>query len=198
MRIIGCDLHAAQDAEHAALERELLDPEILEAAVAQAAARMATPAEDPDARRHAIQTALAHAETALAHLTQAVAEGGAVSTLVQAIRDQERRHQRLRAELADLDRPRVVPLSVSNLKALLLTKTEEWKGLLRKHAPIARQMVRKLVEARIVFTPDREARRFSFLATGTLANFFSGIVCPQAVASPTGLTRLWLSGPVAA
>jgi hypothetical protein len=46
--------------------------------------------------------------------------------------------------------------------------------------------VRKLVEGRIVFTPDREARRYRFLATGTLANFFSGIVCPQAVASPTG------------
>jgi hypothetical protein len=183
-----------EDAEHAvlaALERELLDPEILEAAVARAAARMASPTEDPDARRHAIQTALAHAETVLAHLTQVVAEGGAVSTLVQAIRDQKRRHQRLRAELADLERPRVVPLSVSNLKALLQTKTEEWKGLLRKHAPIARQMVRKLVEGRIVFTPDRDARRYSFLATGTLANFFSGIVCPQAVPSPTGFGRLW-------
>ena len=57
-----------------------------------------------------------------------------------------------------------------NLKALFPTKTEEWKGLLRKHAPIAQQMVRKLVEGRIVFTPDREARRYSFLATGTLAN----------------------------
>jgi hypothetical protein len=27
-------------------------------------------------------------------------------------------------------------------------------------------------------------RRYILLATGTLANFFSGIVCPQAVASP--------------
>ena len=152
---------------------------------------MAAPTEDPTAGRHAIETALAHEEAALAHLTQAVAEGGAVTTLVQAIRDQKRRHQRLRAELPDLDRPRVVPLSVTNLKALLRTKTEEWKGLLRKHAPIARQMVRKLVEGRIVFTPDREARRYSFLATGTLANFFSEIVCPQAVASPKGVATLF-------
>lgn len=53
----------------------------------------------------------------------------------------------------------------------------------------ARQMVRKLVEGRIVFTPDREERRYTFLATGTLANFFSGIVCPQAVASLTGNAR---------
>jgi site-specific DNA recombinase len=171
-----------EDAEHAvltALEREVLDPEILEAAVARAAARMASPTEDPDARRHAIQTALAHAETALAHLTQAVAEGGAVSTLVQAIRDQERRHQRLRAELANLDRPRVVPLSVSNLKALLQTKTEEWKGLLRKHAPIARQMVRKLVEGRIVFTPDRDARSPGRLRVKTVTS-----VVPPALRGP--------------
>jgi hypothetical protein len=34
-----------------------------------------------------------------------------------------------------------------------------------------------------VFTPDRETRRYTFLATGTLANLFSGIVCPLAMAS---------------
>jgi hypothetical protein len=77
-----------------------------------------------------------------------------VSTLVQAIRDQERRHETLRAELAELDRPRVVPLTVGQLKAKVLAKAEEWQALLRKHAPIARQMVRKLVDGRIVFTPD--------------------------------------------
>lgn len=64
-----------------------------------------------------------------------------------------------------LNRPRVVPLSVDHLKAMLETKADEWRGF-RKHAPIARQMVRKLVEGRIVFTPDREARRYTFLATG--------------------------------
>ncbi|MEO8520558.1 MAG: recombinase family protein [Acidobacteriota bacterium] len=176
----------ADDAVLSALERKLLDPAILEAAIARAAARVALPPEDPAARRHAIAVALGQAEAALAHLTQAVAEGGAVATLVQAIRDQERRHQTLRAELADLDRPRVVPVSLSHLKGVLQTKAEEWQGLLRKHAPIARQMVRKLVEGRIVFTPDRDARRYTFRVPGTLANFFSGIVGPQAMASPAG------------
>jgi hypothetical protein len=36
------------------------------------------------------------------------------------------------------------------------------RALLRKHAPIARQMVRKHVEGRIVFTPDRETRRYTY------------------------------------
>jgi hypothetical protein len=177
-----------QDADEAvltALEHELLDPAILEAAMARAAARVAAPLVDTEeARRHALETARTQTESALARLTEAVAAGGAIATLVQAIRDQARRHQTIRAELADLDRPRVAPLNVAQLKALLRTKAEEWQALLRKHAPIARQMVRKLVEGRIVFTPDRATRRYTFLATGTLANFFSGMVCPQAMASP--------------
>ncbi len=148
-------------------------------------------AKEPEARRRMLETAIARAKASLAHLTTAVSEGGAVATLVQAIRDQERRQQTLHAELANLDRPRVVPLSVGNLKALLETKAEEWQGLLRKHAPIARQMVRKLVEGRIaLLPPNARLAATGFMATGTLANFFSGIICPQAVASPTGTGRI--------
>ncbi len=182
-------LHDADDAILTALERELLDPEILEAAAARAASRVAAPPEDLVGRRHALETALGHADTALARLTQAVAEGGSVTTLVQAIRDQERRQQAIRAELANLERPRVVPMNVGQLTATLRAKSEEWQALLRKHAPIARQMVRKLVEGRIVFTPDRQAGRYTFQVPGTLMTFFSGIVCPQAMASPAGIFK---------
>lgn len=177
-------LEVAEGAILEKLRRELLDHEILEAAAARAAARVAAPSEAIDGRRHALETALGHTEAALGRLTQAIAEGGCVSTLVQVIRDQERRQQTLRAELGDLARPRVVPLNVAELKARIREKSEEWQALLRKHAPIARQMVRKLVEGRIVFTPDLEARRYHFSMPGTLANFFSGIVCPQRMASP--------------
>jgi hypothetical protein len=52
-------------------------------------------------------------------------------------------------------------------------------------------MLRNLVEGRIMFTPDRQTRRYTLLATGTLANFFSGMVCPHALASPTGDAREW-------
>jgi len=107
-------------------------------------------------------------------------------SLVQAIRDQERRHQVLSAELADLKPPRVVPMTAPQLRvAVLCEKASEWRALHGTHTSIARQMLRKLVEGRIVFTPDQQARRYTFRATGTLATFFSGIVCPQAMASPT-------------
>jgi hypothetical protein len=179
-------LEEADEAIVLALGDELLDTDILEAAAARAVARVATPPADLEARRHQLETALTHAENALGRLTQAVAEGGAIGTLLQAIRDQERRHQALSAELANLKRPRVVPMTAPQLRAVLCEKANEWRALLRKHAPIARQMLRKLVDGRIVFTPDQKARRYTFRATGTLTTFFSGIVCPQGVTSPTG------------
>jgi hypothetical protein len=45
-----------------------------------------------------------------------LSQGGVVETLLQAIRDQERRQHTLRAELANLDRPRIVlPMGVQRL-----------------------------------------------------------------------------------
>jgi site-specific DNA recombinase len=180
-------LQDADDAVLTALERELLDPGMLEEAIARAAARVAAPPVDVAERRHSLEAARLQTETALARLTDAVAAGGPIATLVQAIREQERSQAEIRAALADLNRPRVVPLNVRELRARLRTKAEEWKALLRKHAPIARQMVRKLVDGRIVFTPDRASRRYTFLATGTLANVVSGLICPPVVERATGI-----------
>jgi hypothetical protein len=73
---------------------------------------------------------------------------------------------------------------------LARTKTEKWQALLHKHAPIARQMVRKLVEGRILFTPDRESRRYIFRMTGTLTNLFSGM---DRVAMASPMPASWKS-----
>jgi hypothetical protein len=63
----------------------------------------------------------------------------------------------------------------------------EWKGLLRANAPKARQMLRKLIEGRIVFNPDTSKRLYRFVATGTMSQMLNGLVDPRALASPKGL-----------
>ena len=65
----------------------------------------------------------------------------------------------------------------------------EWKELLRANAPRARQVLRKLIEGRIVFNPDTSKRRYEFVATGTMCQLISGLVDPQAMASPSGFDR---------
>ena len=41
--------------------------------------------------------------------------------------------------------------------------------MLRAHLPQARQMLRKLITDRIVFTPNKESRAYRFSATGSLS-----------------------------
>ena len=93
----------------------------------------------------------------------------------------------MKRELADLRKLRVNVIDPAQQRQLLRTKLTEWKGLLREHAPRARHMLRKLIEGRIVFTPDRKGVRYAFTFKGTMANVFNGLVDPLAVASPSGI-----------
>jgi hypothetical protein len=127
----------------------------------------------------------------LERLTAAVLAGGEAATLVQANEGSRTPSDVLRRELAALDRPCYAPTEVHTIRALLNERVAEWRGLLRKHAPVARQMLRKLIEGRIVFTPQPETRSYRFVISGSLVKFFNGIVCPQGMASPGGTARSW-------
>lgn len=178
-------LDDADNAVLRALERELLDPTIIETAM-QRAIDKARPEQSIESRRAATQKAIDALTVELDRLTAAVVGGGSAATLVQAIRDREKRLDVLKRELADLGKLRVAAIEPAQQRQLLRTKLTEWKGLLREHAPRARQMLRKLIEGRIVFTPDRKGVRYSFTFKGTMANVFNGLVDPLALASPTG------------
>jgi hypothetical protein len=90
-------------------------------------------------------------------------------------------------ELAELDRPRVRPMAPATQRKLLTEKLAGWKELLRANAPKARQMLRKLIDGRIVFNPDTSKRCYRFVANGTMSQLLSGLVYPQCMASPRGI-----------
>ena len=117
--------------------------------------------------------------------------GRGATTLVQAMKDRERRRDALQRDLAALDRPRNAPTGADAIRALLHERLAEWRSLLRKHAPVARQMLRKLMTDRIVFTPQPETRSYRFSIPGDLSRFFNGLVCPQGMAFPRGISDEW-------
>ena len=117
--------------------------------------------------------------------------GGEAATLVLAMREREKRRELIAQELRELQKPLPARQDAAKLKESLLSRLMDWKGLLRAHVPQARQMVRKLVVDRIVFTPDAASRPYTFQATGPLSRFFSGLAYPQAMASPTGTAVGW-------
>jgi DNA invertase Pin-like site-specific DNA recombinase len=174
-----------------ALERELLDEQVLAEALDRAVAQRLASAENGPAQQRTIRRELDQIISELDRLTAVILAGGDAATVVQAMREREKRREQLQRELRDLERPLPARQDAARLRASLVAKLGDWKALLRSHVPQARQMIRKLVTGRIVFTPQPATRRYAFTLTGTLAAFLGGEVCPYAVASPAGPDRSW-------
>ncbi len=179
-------LEDADQAVLTAIERDLLNEDLVREGMELALVQAEHLGEDLATRRAVIRKALAQTSEELERLTGAVLAGGEVATLVQAMRDRERRRVELERELEEVSHIRPARIDAGRVRLALREKLTEWRALLHKHAPVSRQMLRKLITDRIVFTPDRAARRYTFLAPGSLVKFFSGLVCPQGMASPTG------------
>jgi hypothetical protein len=78
-----------------AFERELLDEAAVERIVEQAAARLEPALERTEATRTTWQASLATVEHEIANLTTAVAAGGDLPPLIQALKDREQQRQDL-------------------------------------------------------------------------------------------------------
>jgi hypothetical protein len=73
-----------------------------------------------------------------------------VEAFAEALRDRERQRARLRSELALLEN--ADELSTFDLKRIereLRARLAEWRELLRRQTPLARQLVSKLLDGRI-------------------------------------------------
>ena len=70
----------------------------------------------------------------------------------------------------------------------LKRRLTHWRSLLRRHAPQGQQILRKLIDGRLLMTPhpNHTPAYYTFEGTGTLVGLLAGIV-PHKVASPTGL-----------
>ena len=75
----------------------------------------------------------------------------------------------------------------------LRARLEDWRGLLRRRVVQARQILRKLLESPVVFTPVIEGgeRFYRFQATGQVRRLIAGFALPQVLASPTGFANMW-------
>jgi hypothetical protein len=112
----------------------------------------------------------------LARLTEAIAAGGGVS-LMGAVNAREAQLETLRGELRALDQL----TQVGRLDRIQLERTArecltDWQGLLAGQPVQARQMLRKLLEGRLVFTPMADGTAVEFRGTGVLDPVLRGIV----------------------
>jgi len=73
--------------------------------------------------------------------------------------------------------PPVSQLDVRRIEKDLRKRVEDWRGLLTKQAPIARQIVTKLVDGRFVFTPQEDGS-WEFVGRASVGKILQGIVLP--------------------
>jgi hypothetical protein len=89
--------------------------------------------------------------------------GGDIPALLAAVREREGAKTALRAQIDALRGPAIDPVK---LKADLRERLADWRGLLTRHIPQARQILRKLLTSAITLTPTGQAqpRRYEFIS----------------------------------
>jgi len=187
---------AANEALLEAVREQILSPEVVTAAVARAAERIAVLTADPP-DTDAVRGQLADLERELSHLTEALAAGGDVPSVVSAIQAREKRRGSLRVQLTALERVADLPrLDLTRLERDLTARLTEWRGLLSCHTTQARQLLRTLLVGRITFAPEHRAdgRYVQITGTGTLGPLAAALGFPNKVASPRGPVTRWNRG----
>lgn len=185
-------------------ERELLDPEVLEAAFARALGRHLERGQSLGGVRAQLRDTIGELDAEIDRLTNVIAEGGHdVAALLAGLRARQRRREDAQRELRQVEAQaasrRATP--AADLKRVMRDALNEWRGTLHAHVPQARQILRKLLKGRItVATEVKNGQRGWVLrAEGTFEKLFAYVLpdgFSQVLASPTGGDSSETPGPV--
>jgi site-specific DNA recombinase len=169
-----------------AFKRQLLNPSVIERALLKLEARLDAPRDD--SRANSLLEERRRLEAEIARLTAALASGGDLSSLVAALRAREQRLAAIASEMIGAQAAAAaLNLPVNVIMREVRQRLTDWQRVLFEETSQSRQMLRKLLRKRLVFTPDLEQDACEFFGEGDVSAVVSGMVrVPEAMASPTG------------
>ncbi|MEP7307311.1 MAG: recombinase family protein [Acidobacteriota bacterium] len=168
----------ADDIVLEALLDDVLTPDVLEDAVDEALQLL----QDDQAgeRVTQIDRALATVQQQRARLVEAIATGGQLSGLLEALSTRETRAGQLEAERATLCAQRPVSAGeAGRVRDGLLALAGSWRRVLAEDPTHARPIVSSLLIGRVTFTPMPQTKRWELRGQGTLAGLFVGEIFPS-------------------
>lgn len=170
----------ADDAVLSRIRRYVLAPEVVEGALADALAALRPNADAVEAQRAALRTQLHAVNEETERLVAALAAGGQMASLIAALRQREDARTALERQLTTLDGLRgLSDKDVRGIERDLRARVQNWRALLGRQAPVARQIVATLLDGqRLVFAP-REDRAWTFKGRIGIGRLLEGIVLPQ-------------------
>ena len=166
---------------------KLLTPAVFEKALDEAIRQITTAPEGAEVRGEDLAKQLATVSLEISRLTEALVAGGEITSLVAALKDRETRREALQDEIARLTTV-APPPNVAQLKRALRERLVDWREMLGRRAPQARQILKKLLDGPVVFQPVREGIRhgWSFVGFGKLSAVLPAGGFAKILASPTG------------
>ena len=126
-------------------------------------------------QRLALERQLSLVEARLRHLVEAIATGKATDAIYSEFHKEEAEKKTLTGQLDNLEKlVRIISLDATRMERDLRARIADLKGLLGKHVPQTRQMLRKLLDGPILCTPFTDARGkgYEVTATGSYAGLF--------------------------
>jgi hypothetical protein len=124
-------------------------------------------------------------ETELGHLTHAFAHGGELPSILAAIREREQRRASLARAFTECRGHSPDGLRLDVVLPEIRHRLQDWRKMLLSESGQARQMLRRLLRGRLMFTPQVEAEAVRFTGEGDLSGVFKGLLDSHALASLT-------------
>ena len=188
----------ADDAILTKLSEYILDPEIVEGAIVDAVRELRPSRDVTEARRVALLAEIRKLEIEQERYVAAIAATGKVEALARALTENEQRLGVLRRELGTLEGvEHFAQFDLKRIERDLRKRLTEWRAMLKRQTPLARQVVTRLLDGRVEWTPRPAERLYEFAGRARFDKLLSGIVFTRGMASPPRPDRLDLEGPLA-
>jgi len=169
-----------------ALLDDVMDPTIVRDAIDEAV--MLLQGDGSHDRLDRLDAELEAVESERTRLVTAIAIGGDLGGLLEALRTREHRRERLLAERASIaSQAPLQAADAARVRGELTTLADSWRQVLVAGPSHARAIVAALLIGRVRIAPVTDTvRRWILRGEGTLRGLFSKTIFPLGVASPTG------------
>jgi hypothetical protein len=172
---------------------QALDADLVEAAVAQAFARLTETAAETADRRPTLEGEITEVRRREQRLAEAISHGApgdaAPEALLSALRVEETRRKSLEAQLAALPQSTaVVSIDRDDVTRELRTRADDVRGVLQRQGLQARETLQNLLVDRVDCTPVlvAGARGYAFTGDGTFGGLLAASTWPTTFGGPNG------------
>ncbi|MGH9241187.1 MAG: recombinase family protein, partial [Vicinamibacterales bacterium] len=152
---------------------QVLTETVVEAIVERVLAKLAPPAVSRSVSE--LRTELKGVEREIANVTSAIAKGGELESLLDKLREGEKRRTELRRAIEARGRVQSQQVDRMALENAVRRRVDDWRGLLNRRPTYSRQLLREMLAGPITFTPNGRVYRFRGEASfGALTGEASG------------------------